>query len=312
MCDAALRQVNPAAYFKGKTAVIFNTDMGIDDALAIMLWKILGDRKPDYFLISPGNTTMEHALRNIAILKKWTGLTAAVVKGEDLETDEADAKSRFHGADGFADISDAVIAREGLTEADFGQYITTRQLKEKLKQFDSVIYYSVGPVTTLAELIRDGDILKKIRIAYIMGGGIERFNCPHCTEFNFAKDPAGVKAVLESGLNIILFPLDITDTQQVKAADIDALRQAGAPEDIITLLRYNLASNRQNNIDGAVMHDSVPVLFTAFPQKFTVKEMKLDSDRFGRTFVSESGTPVLVATAVEEGLLMKNYRRLAK
>lgn len=294
-----------------KTAVVFNTDMGIDDAMAVLLWKILGEHKPDYMLISPGNTDMEHALRNIAILKKESGLTATVVRGEELTSpEEASEKSYFHGKDGFADISDAVIAEKGLTQADFAQYITMAVFRAELNRYDSIVYYSVGPVTTLAQLIREEAVRRKIKVAYVMGGGIREFNCAHQTEFNFYKDPAAVKDVLASGIPIVLFPLDITDTQQLKEADIVALEAAGAPPYIGTLLRFNSASNAQNNIDGAVMHDSVPVLFAAYPEKFKTEEMRLSSDCYGKTFVSKGGTPVLVATAVENGLLMQCYRRL--
>lgn len=291
-----------------KNIIVFDTDVGTDDAMAFFMWKQIGVIQPDYILASFGNTTLDNACRNAIALKKYLGLSGQVVKGlPDPKTNVVDttlSETSFHGRDGLANISEQLFKKLELTDKDFSDYISFEDFEKKLENVDSIIYISIGPETNLTKLIQNEKIKSRIHNLYLMGGGIHVFNNAHETEFNFAKDPEAVRAILNSGLNITLFPLDLTITQQVSQEQIDVLKKYGSYPDFITFMEFNLQSNISfNKIHAAVLHDTMPVLYDAYPEKFVVEDMHITSNEYGHIDVSENGVLVHVATHVTPTLL---------
>lgn len=126
---------------------------------------------------------------------------------EDDENVNAEEKNTFHGNDGLANIRAELIGSLSLAKQETDGYLTFDRLVEAAFDFDEILYIAVGPTTNLANLIEHDEIKSKISKVYIMGGGIKEFNCSNDTEFNFSKDPKSVKKILESGLDVTLFPL---------------------------------------------------------------------------------------------------------
>ncbi len=293
-------------------AMIFDTDLGTDDALAFMLWKVLEGSGPDYVLAEAGNTTMDNACRNAVLLRRMTALNSVIVRGREAENlPVLEAENTFHGTDGFADIGDAAVKKLGITPAELADVMPFEDFVRRIRRCDAVTYLSVGPITTLAALLEDPAVHGRITRLYVMGGGLKEFNCPHDTEFNFSKNPQAVKKLLSCGLPITLFPLDLTNHQCVTEEDIAELAAYGSYPEILTLLRCNLASNtKYDGIPAAVLHDTMPVLYSVYPDKFTVSEKSLSCDDRGRIFEDAAGCPVRIAEQVEEGLLMDLLRKL--
>ncbi len=294
-----------------RTAVILDTDSGTDDAAALSMIRFMGDFAPDFIVATPGNTNLDQALRNVIILKHMFGFSGTVVRGMDADkTEETDYKNDFHGLDGFADISAQTAEKLKISEEDFGDYITLDEMKARLSSFDSVVYISICPLNTFSALYGDGNIRDRISGLYIMGGGINEFNCPNNTEFNFAQSPSSAAELLNTGLDITLFPLDLTNHQRISEDEINILEAHGAMPEMITALRCNLRSNmRYNGINGAVMHDSMPMLYLIRPDCFTVRETKIACDEYGAIFETADGCPVKIAEKARDGLLMEYVRR---
>lgn len=289
-----------------KTAFVFDTDAGTDDAAAFLLIRKLG-LKPDYIVATGGNASAEGALRNSIILKKYLGLDSVIVRGYEAKL--STEKNTFHGEDGLANISAQMISDLSITEEDLSSYIGLDTLKKELSGYDRVIYIVVGPVSTLADIVEDEGLRGRISKVYLMGGGINEFNCSHDTEFNFSKNPQGVKTVLESGLDMTLFTLDLTNHQRITEEQISGFEKTGRLPEYIAMLRYNMKANIEyNGIDAAVLHDTMPVLWYYDQTPFTFEDTRIICDEYGHIEKSDDGYPVRIMTGVDEYLLFDALR----
>lgn len=290
-----------------RKTVVLDTDAGTDDAFAFMAAGALPGVDIDYIVASKGNTSLEGATRNAVILKKYFGLYAKIVQGKlpkaDENVDERE-KSTFHGNDGLANISGDMIKETGLTAKELDGHITYERFCEELSKSDEIEYIVIGPVTNLASLLDNDGIREKISKIYIMGGGINEFNCSHGTEFNFSKEPQSVKKVLSRGKDITLFPLDLTNFQRITKEQTDALEKYGTYKHCISFLRYNLQANKEHNgINAAVIHDIMPLLYYKYPEKFTTEETKIIVDKYGAVHKSADGYTVKVVSYADKNLL---------
>lgn len=295
---------------KRKHVTVFDTDVGTDDAFAVMMLSQM-HLPVDYLVATHGNARAEQAVKNAVLLKKYFGSDVTVVAGLPPEEEGNGENDTFHGADGLAGIAAQMAAELGLGERDFTDHISFDEMREALADADEITYIAVGPVTNLAALVGDDELRGKLSKIYLMGGGLAEFNCSHDTEFNFSKNPQAVATVLSSGTDITLFPLDLTNRQTVDEEEIRALAAYGTFSPFITFLEHNRQANIEyNDLPVAILHDCMPVLYALLPGDFTVVEKKLVSDEYGATRESENGRTIHVATQVTDGLLMDTLEKL--
>ena len=294
-----------------KHITVLDTDLGTDDACALFLLNELAI-KPDFLVASFGNTSLDGACRNAVILKKYLGLDAKVVRGAEFPGNPLVSlaeKNTFHGIDGLAGCTGDMMQTLAVTPSELSDVLPFEELTKALADADSVTYITIGTLKNLALLLGDETLRKKLRGAYIMGGGIKEFNCSHETEFNFSKDPESVKTVLSSGLNITLFPLDLTNHRRISARQIDELETVGTYPEVIRFLRHNLKANIEyNGIPAAVLHDTMPVLYLAHPEWFRLEEMRIVSDDYAHISVSGRGEAIHVCTEMKEDRLFETLK----
>lgn len=290
-----------------KTALVFDTDVGTDDAFGLLILSQIVKKSPDFIIATEGNTSLNGAIRNLFLLKKYLGIDFQAVQGKPFPQNKfvnRTEKNTFHGDDGLANTTELLAKETGITDDDLKDIISFNELKKRLADFDHIDYIAVGPLSNLSNLIKDDKLKQKLRKIYVMGGGLRVFNCSHDTEFNFSKDPESVKNILNSGLDITIFPLDITNHQWVTSYELKKLESFQTYTHFITFLKYNMQSNRQyNKMDAAVLHDAIPVLYYAHPSRFIVKDKNLICNQYGHIEEAENGAPVHVALYVLRDLL---------
>ncbi len=286
---------------------VFDCDPGIDDSFALFLISRL-KINVDYFIATFGNDKQEITSRNLEIMSEYLSLDGELVNGCSCALDGSIPEcGAFHGQDGLADIADEMMAKYPPRKRAVSDY---KSLEEKLLECDEIIYYAVGPLTTLATIIENSEIKNKIKNVFVMGGGLNRFNKDFNTEYNFFSDGNAVKKVFESGINITIFPLDLTMITGVKKDVIDELESRKTFSEMITMLRYNYNKNLSFGNNFAVLHDTLPVLYSIYPNEFTVEEMLLSADGYGHIEKSKNGHRIMVATKMQDNLLndcLKNF-----
>ncbi len=197
-----------------KKKVLIDCDPGIDDALAL----ILAFHSPELEVIGitgvNGNVSLEKVMINIQrvltlIRPEHPPLVARgaekPLRGEGVNGEF------FHGEDGLGGSGIKVNPGEEWWNSFPGS--APELLIETFGRFPGeVTLIAIGPLTNLAlALEKDSGGMKKVKEIVVMGGALrEKGNITPYAEFNFYIDPTAAQIVMDSGIPIILVPLDAT------------------------------------------------------------------------------------------------------
>jgi inosine-uridine nucleoside N-ribohydrolase len=267
--------------------ILIDTDMGVDDAVAITLALCA----PELTLVGMtsvgGNVPLEQATRNMGRLltalelERWP----ALARGLDQEGDGLEHALHVHGPDGMGglDLPDA----EAVEIGDF------RELYERLiiEHGDALTIIAIGPLTNLAALRRDRpDLLARVGQIIVMGGAIwcPGNVTPHA-EFNFYRDPQAAADVLGDGLPVTVVPLDVTRQVAMDESHIAHLSRSGtrAGDLLARMIRFPMEQASEESAPGQfLVHDALTVGGMLWPQLFMRSRMGLsvtiDGEQAGR------------------------------
>ena len=280
--------------------LVFDCDPGTDDACALFVMMRHG-MQPDVCLSTYGNASLATTHRNLRLLVSYFGATSRLAKGcEASLSGTIPSCGGFHGSDGLAEVS-SELASSYIPNMENAPMDLSDVAKAILSSY-SVTYIVTAPLTNLATLLDQYPQIKShIRQVYAMGGGLHWFNMKHQTEYNFYSDPKAVQKILASGLDMTLFPLDLTQTKAIlTASQIDALAQMGTCRPMIRILRQIHDANvNLEGSPGAVVHDLLPVLYALDKSSFSITDMHLLVDKWGHIYENPRGYMVHVATGLD-------------
>ncbi len=251
--------------------VLVDTDLGIDDALALLLAFRAPGWRLDAITVVAGNVPVDVGARNVGrilgVVRPAPGprvaLGAAGPRAGTLVT-----ATHFHGEDGLGGLSaltepdgrprfpEAPVARHGSDAADL--------LLDCARRWpDELVVVTLGPLTNIAEAVdRDVGALRRIRTLVVMGGSVAvGGNTTAAAEYNIYADPESAAHVLAAGLPVTLVPLDVTHDVVWPAARIGRLAAARDPVGRFAhaVAERGLASARMASEPGIVMHDPLAV-----------------------------------------------------
>jgi len=182
--------------------VVYDTDMGTDDAWALFMLikaekeynvKILG------VTIVHGNTSLDYAAENaLRVLSSADRLDICVYKGAAEPMIRHSQKNFYHGINGFGDVCFPTNPDLSLIKSENAVSYLYRVVKENPKQ---VSLLCVGPLTNIALAMKTfPDFIELVKDIFIMGGNYNAVgNCKsECAEFNFFTDPDAAYVVLNN------------------------------------------------------------------------------------------------------------------
>lgn len=257
--------------------VIIDTDIGddIDDAFALALalkspeLKILG------VTTTFGNTEMRARLLD-RYLEAVGRSNIPVFAGPMTKTDNVMTQAAY--------AKRAPEKKHG----DGAEFI----LREARAHPGQITLIGIGPLFTVqAAIQRDPAAFRKLKRVVIMGGSIERGYGtdaqgkprPAEPEWNILNDPAGLKALLASGLPVFMMPLDSTQVPLDEKAR-EAMFAYGSPlTDQLTLLYHQWMAGTPSHSPTPTLFDPVAVTYTFRPDLCPAKPMHIDVDDRGMT-----------------------------
>lgn len=273
-----------------KRKLIIDTDPGIDDAVAIAI--AINSDAFDIMLISTvmGNVNVDKTTLNALKLVNFFKSNVKVAKGScaPLIKEMTEAKD-VHGESGmdgyqFTDLSDKNLIN--------GNAIN--EISHILLKNDDVTLCAIGPLTNIALLLKMyPEVKPKIKELVLMGGSITRGNKGVMSEYNFYSDPEAAKIVFNSGINIVMVPLDVGLKALVYPEDslkIKAMNKTG--EMIYSLFQHYRGFGIKN---GLKMYDSCAIAYLLKPEMFEVVDTFVD--------IETNGTYTSGASIVD----LKNY-----
>lgn len=251
-----------------KRPIIIDTDPGIDDAIAI--GAALFSEELEIRLISTvaGNVGIEQVTENALKLLTFWNKRIPVAKGSALPLLASPINaSEVHGASGMDGYDFPLPDRSNLL-AEHGVNAMYRILKESEVKITLV---PLGPLTNIALLLRMyPDAKEKIEEIVLMGGSTTRGNKGIMSEFNMASDPEAARIVFESGLPIVMAPLDVGWKALVRPEDAVKIKNMGRTGEMIYALLQHYRSGDINT--GFKMYDSCAIAYLLQPQMFEVAE----------------------------------------
>ena len=258
--------------------VIFDTDIGIDDAMALLFLHFSAEVELRAIVTGFGNASIENTTRNALYLKNRFSMDAPVYKGAANAIDGRPSKGYpdfVHGVNGLGDVEiiDPAIDVEPVSGAQGIVDIVSAHPHE-------ISIVAVGRLTNLAMALEIAPELPSLaKEVVVMGGAFgfngHRGNVSPVAEANIAGDPRAADIVFTSGMPITVVGLDVTQETVLTAKFFDKLKAAAgdAGDLIFDISRCYLDFHKR--VTGSFscpVHDSSAVAFLLDPDIFETRE----------------------------------------
>jgi inosine-uridine nucleoside N-ribohydrolase len=310
--------------------VIFDTDPGIDDAMALLLLA----RHPEIELLGVttvfGNGTINAVTRNALFLKDRFGFAAPVARGADRPYHASDipaATSHVHGENGLGDIE--LPARTAAAP----DLRPAHQLIIDVIRANphEVTLIAVGRMTNLAlALEADPAIAGLVKDVVVMGGGFgfngHIGNVTPVAEANIFGDPIAADIAFGAAWPVTIVGLDVTKEVTMSGAYVAELAANGGEDGrFVAAISafYARFYHAREGADGFFVHDASAVTYALRPDFFATTRGRIrvvpDGIARGQTILMREGQnfppgawddrPVqTVCTGVQAGRVLALYR----
>lgn len=264
------------------TPIIIDTDPGIDDAVAIFL----AAASPEVDLLGliavAGNVGLQHTQQNAAALADLLQLECPVGAGAagPLVRHDTNSAADVHGANGLGGYELPASSRD----IEPGLPLMVRLIESSP---EPVTIIAIGPLTNIAGLVTHyPETAAKVKRLVLMGGGTGEHlgNATPSAEFNIYYDPEAASRVFNSGLDITMVGLNVTNTALVGMSHLPTVDAATG--EVVDITRHLMSTYRSKVEDnGTAQHDSVAVASVIDPSLMTTERVRVDVETRG-TFTS--------------------------
>lgn len=191
--------------------VIFDTDPGVDDAMALCF--AMAHPRIDLVGITTvyGNVTVAQATTNALHLTELAGRKIPVAQGASAPwVKQGEAPPDYiHGADGLGNLPSRHAASGATLDSRSAAQFMVDAAREQPGQITLV---PVGPLTNIAAALALEPQLPKLVKSIVLMGGAARVggNVSPVAEANIWNDPHAADAVLTAGFDLTMVGLDVT------------------------------------------------------------------------------------------------------
>lgn len=257
--------------------VIFDTDPGIDDAMALLYLSKLKEIELIGITTVVGNADIATTTRNALYLRQQFGISAPVIEGagETLDGVKKAEPTIVHGVNGLGEVDIPEVDRSGLKAGTAAQFIID-SLKANAGE---VTIIAVGRMTNLALALRaEPGIAKLVKEVIIMGGAFgyegRSGNITPAAEANIHGDPVGADEIFAADWPVTVVGLDVTHDIILNTEYLAALaREAGPNGELLRQISEHYARFYKDvmGLAGVVGHDLLAVTYALYPEWFETR-----------------------------------------
>ncbi len=261
--------------------IIFDTDPGTDDALALMLALNSPELDVRAITVVPGNVTaqigLENALRMVSLANRCDIPVAAGAPHplfQKLITAEF-----WHGKNGLGNVE--LPLSKCKVDARFGPDLIIQLVHASPHEITLV---PVGPLTNIALAVeKDPSIVPLVKEVILMGGSITGGNVNAAAEANIYNDPEAAQIVFQAGWPVTMVGLEVGDKALFTQKYLDQLRQTHGPinDFIAGILKYLVDLSASFGSPGTPMYDPSAVAVAIDPTLVKVQDMHVDVETKG-------------------------------
>jgi len=279
--------------------IIFDTDPGIDDVMALLF----AASSPDIELLGVttvlGNGSIDTVTRNALYVCERFGIDVPVHRGAaaPLLVDAGSPPTFVHGDDALGNLHAAAPDRRtaGTSAAEF-------IVSQIMAQPGEVTLVAVGRLTNLAlALAIEPKIAGAAKQVVVMGGalgyGEHRGNVSPCAEANIHGDPHAADRVMTAGWPLTLVGLDVTMHCVMHEDRMQRIRDAGGARGafIWDISRfYDRFYRQQRRFEGFPVHDSCAIAWLLEPALFDTRpgaiRVVTEGIAIGQTVLAPAGS----------------------
>lgn len=261
--------------------IIFDTDPGQDDALALYLALAAPEIEVHSVVSVAGNVPQPRVTDNVLALLSLVGRDdVRVYKGCEQPLIRKQYTAEYvHGDTGIDGADIPPSSKKAEPKHGVDHIIDTCLEAED----HSVTLVPVGPLTNIGMAIaKERSITRKIREIVWMGGAFdEPGNTTGLAEFNAFVDPHAAAIVFDSRLPMTILPLDVTHKALFPHTAIRRLQEFGTP--VATACAGMIGFYEQYDMEkygweGAPMHDPCAIAYLIDPTLFEGRRMAVAID----------------------------------
>lgn len=261
--------------------VIFDTDPGVDDAMALFFAMAHPAIELVGITTTFGNVNVAQASANALYLSRLCGRSIPVAQGADAPLVKAREvpPDNIHGADGLGNLAQRLPLGGKVEASSAAQYIVDMARRYP----GEIILVAVGPLGNLANaLALEPRLPQLVKQVVVMAGAIdEPGNVSPVAEANVWNDPHAADAVFTAGWDVTMVGLDVTHKVVLRSAYFKALAQ-GHQHPATEMLAHavHFYSDFYSGIrpelgHGCFGHDVLAFVYLVAPHLFTTQQGKL-------------------------------------
>lgn len=256
--------------------VIFDTDPGVDDAMALLFLHHHSDIDLLGITTVFGNATIETTTRNALFLKREWKIDTPVAKGAG-ETFiphrvSHEPPTYIHGEDGLGNIGVPETTDLPLDPRPAASFIVETVRANP----GEVTLVAVGRMTNLANALKeDPEIVNLVKQVVIMGGAFDvNGNVTPAAEANIHGDPEAADVVFTASWPVVIVGLDVTTKTVMTRQQLADIRDAAGSSRaklLFDLSQFYIKFYESRVPDGMVVHDSCACAYVVAPELFTTR-----------------------------------------
>jgi inosine-uridine nucleoside N-ribohydrolase len=239
--------------------IIFDTDPGTDDAMALMLALNSPELDVRAITVVPGNTTakqgLENALRMVSLADRCD---IPVAGGAQHPLFQKLITAEFwHGKNGLANIE--LPPSKCKVDARFAPDLIIELIHASPHEITLV---PVGPLTNIALAVeKDPSIVALVKEVILMGGSIKGGNVNAAAEANIYNDPEAAQIVFQAGWPLTMVGLDVGDKTMLGHKQLDQLAATRGPMNdfIYKVAKFLVALGEKFGDSATPMYDPLAV-----------------------------------------------------
>jgi inosine-uridine nucleoside N-ribohydrolase len=261
--------------------VIFDTDPGTDDALALMLALNSPELDMRAITVVPGNVTaamgLENALRMVSLANRCDIPIAAGAQHplfQKLITAEF-----WHGKNGLGNIE--LPPSKCKVDSRFGPDLIIQLVHASPHEITLV---PVGPLTNIALAVeKDPSIVPLVKEVILMGGSITGGNVNAAAEANIYNDPEAAQIVFQAGWPLTMVGLEVGNKALFTRKYLAELQQSHGPVNdfIVSVAKFMVGLSETFGASGSPMYDPSAVAVAIDATLVKVHEMHVDVETRG-------------------------------
>lgn len=259
--------------------VIFDTDPGVDDAIA--LYFALAHPRIDVIGITTtfGNVSVEQAAINALYLTALARRDIPVTRGVSTPCRKAPVAppAFIHGADGLGDLPARVDTRNRLDPRSSAQFIVDMAHAHP----GEITLVAVGPLGNLAAALQlEPTLPRLLNQVIVMGGSVlEGGNASPVAEANIWNDPHAAERVFAAGWKLTMVGLDVTHRVVTELALYRKIAEQHRHIATDTLLHavtfyttfYSGLYKHVSKTPGCFAHDLLAFIYLVSPEYFSIE-----------------------------------------